>query len=268
MLETVLTTDGSSYQAWQADLLAFSHRSTGQQGELTRVVIASGSVPAFAGFTVQVAPHDAYPASYPPYNKPWGIAEWLRVAPTRQRAILLLDPDCVFLSTIDLPVIPGQPIAQPAPYLDPWCHSDLIRRHGLSPEGVQPIGIPLLVHQSDLSAVAPHWVARTNDILEDRRSHKQVGWVAEMWGYALAAASLDLHHAVVPLAHLCADDCLSRPLIHYCDRAASVDGSWGWDKRSYLPWTLPLPAPEATPLAAAAVVEIVSYYAMGQLRDS
>jgi hypothetical protein len=52
-VHTLFSVDGSLYQRWQADLLAYSHRKAGQPGPLTRLLSSDGPPTPFAGRTFQ-----------------------------------------------------------------------------------------------------------------------------------------------------------------------------------------------------------------------
>lgn len=259
MLETVLSVDGSPYLAWQAELLTATHAANGVPGTLTQLLAEPGA--------------SGHSRVYPPFNKPRSLAAWITGDGPSGDPILLLDPDCVFVSAPDgtmaggqpiAPLAARQPIAQPAPYLDPWEHRDLLARHGVAPESAQAIGTPAVIGRDELAALAPAWLARTCDILEDRWSRQRAGWVAEMWGYVIAAAQLGLHHVVAPLAHGVGDDRIDRPLIHYCDALVAHNGVVVWDKRGYVPWATPPTLGGAAPLAGATLLELLAEYAASQ----
>ena len=257
MLETVFVVDDGDYLCWQADLLAFTHASVAQPGGVTRLLVADVHEPPFDGQTVMVTPESHFSAAYLPYNKPHAVTAWLQAADAVPAEILLVDPDCAFVAQCSLPAVAGQPCAQPAPYLDPFEHAVLVRRHGLDPSAVQSIGIPIVIHRDDLRRLAPAWLARTRDILEDQVSRQDAGWLAEMWGYAFAAASIGLRHRVLPIAHRLGEDSIDRPLIHYCDRMVDGNGGVVWDKRSYAPWTPPPPDDGDVTLTDATLLDML-----------
>jgi hypothetical protein len=262
-METIFSADGSLYHAWQADLLESTHNSVGQSGKLIRLLSGDGDAPAFAGTTFQVSPASPHPITgdkYLPYNKPAAILAWMERGACKDETLLLIDPDFVFLAPFELPAVAGRPIAHPARYLDPWRHAELVRRHGHEPEDVQGIGVPILVHRDDLAALAPAWLARTEEIRANPASCSSAGWVAEMWAYALAAADLSLPHLVWPLAHVLSDDSIELPLLHYCDRIQVVGSPWTWDKRDHRHWSSVIEPPIEAPLATATFIEVLNDY--------
>ncbi|MET0397036.1 MAG: hypothetical protein ABW277_09460 [Longimicrobiaceae bacterium] len=257
MTHTVISVDGSRYLRWQADLLAFSHHRAGQPGPLTRLWSAREPPPAFAGCTFRAEPGSAPRAGaddYPPLNRPRALHAWLKAAPPAEEAVLILDPDCVFLAPLAEPASRGDPVAQPIGYLDPERHPELVRRHCRRPGAVQGMGIPVLIHRDDLAALLPPWLEKTEAIRGDARSRALAGWVAEMWGYALAAAEAGMRHTLRETARFSTEDRADLPIVHYCYACADPSGRWRWDKRSHLPWACVAEPPAGTPRAAVALI--------------
>jgi hypothetical protein len=123
---------------------------------------------------------------------------------------------------------------------------------------VSGFGIPIVIHRDDLTALAAPWLAKTEEIRDDARSRTVVGWVAEMWGYAFAAAELGLRHELRELARFPTEDRVDLPLIHYCYASAAAGTRWTWDKRHYRPWRRVADPPRTAPGAAAALVAMVN----------
>jgi hypothetical protein len=213
----------------------------------------------FAGETFAVRPH---PGShdYPGFNRLSALVAWLAASPPREEVILHLDPDCVFLAPVRLMVTRGCPVSQYVWYLDAVEHqSDLIRRHCRQPALVQPVGIPTVIHRDDLAQLAPHWLAKTEQLRADPEAVATWGWVCETWAYCLAAAELGLRHDVrSDLAHFPDEETVSKPFIHYCYTAKARDGSWRWDKREYRPWDIIPTPPASTPAASRALVAAIN----------
>jgi hypothetical protein len=260
-VHSVFSVDGSHYLRWQAELLAYSHRSAGQPGPLTRLWSGDGRPTSFMGSTFRAAPYSPHPVSrddYAPYNKPSALLAWLRNAPPVDDTVLLLDPDCAFVAPLAIDASRDEPLAQPLSYMQADALAAVAARHCRRRALVRGVGIPIVIHRDDLSALAAPWLEKTEAIRDDRRSRRLVGWVAEMWGYAFAAAELGLRHRLRALARFPTEDCADLPLIHYCYASATPDGRWSWDKRSYRPWQRVDDAPPSTPRAAAALVAIVN----------
>jgi hypothetical protein len=260
-IHTIFSVDHSAYQQWQADLLCYSHGRTGQQGPLTRLWSGAGRPSAFGGSTFRTPPYSPHPSSYDdyaPYNKPSAVMEWLRRAPPLEDTLLLLDPDCVFVAPVAIEARRGEPVAQPMSYMSLDAFRAVIARHCNRPARVSGVGIPIVIHRDDLSALAAAWLQKTEAIRDDPASREVVGWVADMWGYAFAAAELGLRHRLLPLARFPGEDRADRPLIHYCYTAADSEGRWSWDKRSYRPWRRVVEPPPSAPGVAAALVAMVN----------
>jgi hypothetical protein len=260
---TVFSTDDSLYQAWQADLLAYSHRKAGQPGPLTRLCSGSTAPSAFGAHIFQTRSYSPHPATgddYPPYNRVGALTEWLERSPPEEETLLILDPDCVFLTAFNEPVHRGRPVAQWIGYMDTALpqHTQLLERHGYNPESVQTMGIPLLIHRDDLRAVLPLWMEKTESIRNDPVSRELARWIAEMWGYVFAAAQLGLRHELRDLAQWPMDDCVDLPFIHYCFPSHSPDGQWEWDKRGYKPWERVPDPPSGVPRAAVALISLLN----------
>jgi hypothetical protein len=170
-IHTVFSVDGSLYQRWQADLLAYSHRKVRQPGPLTRLWSSEGWPPVFQGQTFKTKPYSPHPVTgdyYPPYNKVMAIRDWLcETPPARDELVLLLDPDCVFLSSLNIPVKDAHPLAQHVSYLDANSNAELVGRHCGKPYAVQAIGMPILIHRDDLRGLALRWLEKTEAIRSD-----------------------------------------------------------------------------------------------------
>src|SRR5437764_9650099 len=83
-IHTVFSIDGSLYQRWQADLLAYSHRKVNQPGPLTRLYSAWRIPPPFDGQTHHTVPYCPHPMTrdhYPPYNRILSLAHWIKHSP-------------------------------------------------------------------------------------------------------------------------------------------------------------------------------------------
>ena len=73
-----------------------------------------------------------------------------------------------------------------------------------------PVGpSPVIIHVSQLRQVVKPWYEFTQKICADREAVQALGWVREMWGYAIATASLGIKHRVLdsfqvgPSMHAC-----------------------------------------------------------------
>ena len=263
-VHTVFSIDDSSYLRWQAELLAYSHRTVAQPGPLTCVLSGdAGPRPVLERifYTRAWSPHPQTGDEYPAYNKPGALMTWMREAPPEEATILVLDPDTIFLRPLASTVERGRPIAHPYSYLDPTYNEEneaFVRKHCRQPELVQSVGIPILIHRDDLAALAPGWWAKTEAIRNDPHSRALVGWTAEMWGYAFAAAELGLRHELRVLAQVPFEERVDLPILHYCYASESADKRWQWNKWDYRPWERVADPPPGVPAASVALVQLLN----------
>lgn len=200
MITTVVSVDGGPYTAWQARLLEESWHSVGMPGDLQIVTAVHPAVEAMA---------------YSPLNKPYAMT---RLGDTHE-SVLILDPDCIFLSRVDWPSVRGRPQAHRYTYMVEAAES-------------AQAGIPILIHRSDLDRVAPLWLSEALV----RRLHHPSEWIAEMYAYSRAAVRAGLHHDLsLWCAHPPSLDGPQYPISHLC---YEVDG---WTKGLYRPWADPFP---------------------------
>lgn len=124
-LHFVFTTSCEPYQDWQSEALAQSFARVGQRGALTRIVsgCSDDAVKELLRRTQKSSPHlrihvtrdfrslpifkevsddvekASTPDDYAPYNKPFGLRDWLESAnpPVREELVVVLDPDFLFI---------------------------------------------------------------------------------------------------------------------------------------------------------------------------
>ncbi|KAE9075420.1 hypothetical protein PF010_g24308 [Phytophthora fragariae] len=124
-LHFVFTTSCEPYQDWQSEALAQSFARVGQRGALTRIVsgCSDDAVKELLRRTHKSSPHlrvhvtrdfrslpsfkevsddvekASTPDDYEPYNKPFGLRDWLESAnpPVREELVVVLDPDFLFI---------------------------------------------------------------------------------------------------------------------------------------------------------------------------
>jgi peptidyl serine alpha-galactosyltransferase len=265
-VHTVFSVDGSLYQRWQADLLAYSHRKVGQPGPLTRLFSADGPPTPFEGQTFHTRPYCPHPVTgdyYPPYNRIMALRAWLREAPPAEEVILLIEPDCVFLDSLTGELVSRRyPVSHPIGYMDPLPNAQLLQKHCSRPELVEAAGIPtLLIHRDDLIELVPLWIEKTENMRNDPKSLELIGgggWIADMWGYTCAAAEMGIRHKLRPLARLQGEDQADLPIVHYCYASSCVDHDWHWDKRYYRPWERVPDPPSEVPSVDKALIGLLN----------
>ena len=283
-MHTVFSIGNNKYQRWQARLLAYSHRRARQPGRLTCLVSGLDNPEPVINadfFTANYFPHPVTGDRYAAYNKPAALMAWLQEAPPEEETILLVDPDCIFLDVLEGRAERGRPAAQPIFYMNlrerpasapppagrepilerDWSLVDtLLTTYCERPERVQGVGIPTLIHRDDLAALAPLWLAKTEMIRADLTLRDDIGWIAEMWAYCMAAADLGLEHDERNLACFVTEERDDLPLIHYCFDLGDGDGGWTWGKRSYEPWTRVPDPPADVPRSGRALIDVLNAF--------
>jgi hypothetical protein len=111
----VFSSTCSPYQNWQSQVLISSFTRVGQRGKLTRIVSGCDDeemkeVLAWGKSNPNVYLHftkdfrdrpleSMQPDNYPPYNKAFGLRDWIQNSnpPVKENIVVLLDPDFIFL---------------------------------------------------------------------------------------------------------------------------------------------------------------------------
>ena len=273
-------------------------------GGFTRV-LHSGSaddlvseIPTFIAHPLAGARGDA---GYVVLNRPWAIVQWLEAAPPRERFVLMAEPDHLWRKPLPNPTPrAGTPAAFPFFYIEPSKAEHVPLTETLTGpltraevESVPPIGnAPTIVATSDLTRLAPLWMAVSHAVFDDPPARAAWGWVLEMYGFAIAtflaatgrpcvvcggggrAVHVPSLAPVTLIPRLMAqppwdEDAAGTYLLHYTysvDYALNgtathgVEGEWRFDKRSYAarppPRGLP-PPPPAVAAAAPSALELI-----------
>jgi hypothetical protein len=245
---------------WQAEFLHYTFVQTGMDAELTALVAGTGEPEiAFPCNTLRVANYkDSAPnGSLLVLNKPGGIAEWAALGGPRDETVLIVDPDSMFVrSVVDPgPVGPGEAYSEEHDYMnvdipgnrtviDRHCREELRAK-------VQPVGIYICINRGCLADLAVRWLEKSIEIAADpvcREALSGTGWLSDMWGYAIAAAELGIHHSLRGFSQMTGSNSLVNPIIHYCfPLMESCDDVWEsdtqkpvlWSKWTYSPWQEP-----------------------------
>ena len=233
-LRLVVSIEAGTGTEWEASLLCYSRLRFGEPAPLT--VICAGGAPRepMPGASVLVTPTYRHldGGTYPPYNKPCGLADWFRLDPPAEDRILLLDPDCVLLG--QLPAAPDHPRGDHFADMEANLSETWVRNLCRNPGLLQAVGVPTWLPAPMLAAIVPRWIEQTKALRRSGALHQ--AWTAELVGYQLAAADLGITHEVV--VHSCGPT-----LVHYFP---SHCGFW-WRKSLYRPWTDPLPVQSDNP---------------------
>jgi hypothetical protein len=142
--------------------------------------------------------------------------------------------------------------------MNPAQHAELVERLCSNPELVDDVGVPILIHKDDQATVAPLWLKKPEQIRHDSLSRNLVGWVAEMWGYTMAAGELGLRHTKRELQRVQMEDRADLPIVHYAYSSSDVGKRWTWDKRTYRPWERVADPPAETPLASRVLIDLLN----------
>jgi len=245
MIHAVASIERGTYNVWQAELLAYSWRRAGINDPLT-FLCAGGEVDIEGAESVAVRNHsygeDNLPPNagyYPPWNKPFGLLEWLQSTNPASESVLILDPDMVAVEQIgQIRAVRGRPLAEgPWWWMGPSLTDPAIRARSRNPDLVASVGVPMLIHADDLREVIPGWLRKIHELRVDAAAGRPGvpadPWVAEMTGYVLAAADLGLEHRLHRFT--------CRPLIHYFGAPPSAFclSPYPWSKYDYQPWSEP-----------------------------
>jgi len=237
-LHIIFNSENNEYMMWQSELLLYSFQKIEHHGKLTNLLTKLTKLkPDYNGNILEISPHPLR-NEYCPYNKPFSIIQWLKT-PIKESQILIIDPDFVFVRPFQYKVKEGFPIAQGWDYIMPQSPQGILvlERHVKKNKHLaQNVGIPCLMHINDLRKIADRWLQATIDIKNDEIVNKEVGWVAEMWGFMVAAAEAGLKFQVKNLQVFGANwekrdkEYLDHSFVHYCH------SSGDWNKRYYKPW--------------------------------
>jgi hypothetical protein len=255
MIYTVFSTSNSAYQNWQAELLEYSWKRVGQEGELIRLVATDdpNGLPAHKhARTVITQPWTFHPNTgdfYPIYNKPASLFEWLN----RERpygTVLLIDPDCAFRAPVNREVEQGNPASQiwvrfwqgeAATPFELGSRFDSLSRYCANTEPrAQGVMIPTLIHTRDLRRIAGRWLELCGIVRQEVRDDQgKPMWESDMIAYIVAAAEYGLVHQCGDYG-ICTSwsekDVIDAPIIHYCHPIYSAAGEQLFAKGTYEPW--------------------------------
>jgi hypothetical protein len=259
-MQVIFSCENSPYMGWQAEFLHYTYLQTGMDAELTALVAATDEPRiAFSCKTVRVANYkDTAPnGSLLTLNKPGGIAEWAAQDGPPEETVLIVDPDSMFVR----PVVDPGPLAAGEAYSEEHDYMNVdipgnrtvIDRHCMEKRRaqVQPVGIYICINRASLAELARRWLQKTLEIAADlvcRKALGDTGWLSDMWGYAIAAAELGIHHQLRRFSQVTGSNSIDNPITHYCfPLMKNRDDVWEsntekpilWSKWTYTPWEDP-----------------------------
>ena len=95
------------------------------------------------------------------------------------------------------------------------------------------------------------WLQKSIEIAADpvcREALSGTGWLSDMWGYAIAAAELGIHHHLMDFSQVTGSNSVEKPITHYCfPLMENRNDYWTrdtekpilWSKWTYQPWENP-----------------------------
>ncbi|KOO22719.1 hypothetical protein Ctob_008304 [Chrysochromulina tobinii] len=138
-------------------------------------------------------------------NRPYSVVQFLQTAYWREKVteeyVYIAETDHILTQPLPNRAKPGSPMAYIFNYMGPNpAHANIIKK--MWPEGgsegykrVQSIGpSPVVVHKNDLESIAREWKDLSEKLKVNPEADSKLGWVIEMWGYAIAAAKIGLRH--------------------------------------------------------------------------
>ena len=218
----VLTATGQVYQQWQCRIMYFHWKKQRDNDP-------AGACTELTGFTRLVASMNGNPdgiqdevpsvfvkeyggrelsqfRGYRVINRPHSILQFLETAAYKaiqEDFIYIAETDHIMMHPLPNKAELGSPMAYIFNYMGPNpAHRNIINR--VWPEGgsngyqhVQSIGpSPVVIHKRDLEQIAKPWNQIAISLKTNQEADNALGWVIEMWGYAIAAAKIGLKHQV------------------------------------------------------------------------
>jgi len=219
---TVLTATGSVYQQWQARIMYHHWKKASAAGgkctdmaAFTRLCATAGGRPdGLEGeiptlFTVELSAQVlASHFHFGVLNRPNSVKQLMEsttlLAEIRKTSdyVLILETDHVIMRPIPNLATPEKPAAFVFGYMFPQPSQQwVVEKYwpGGSYKSVQPVGpSPLLIHLDQLRRVYQKWLDFSLGLRSNSEAERVIqGWVQEMWGYSIAAASEGIVHRLV-----------------------------------------------------------------------
>eukprot|EP00315_Gephyrocapsa_oceanica_P048465 CAMPEP_0185536676 /NCGR_PEP_ID=MMETSP1366-20130426/110064_1 /TAXON_ID=38817 /ORGANISM="Gephyrocapsa oceanica, Strain RCC1303" /LENGTH=851 /DNA_ID=CAMNT_0028148397 /DNA_START=62 /DNA_END=2617 /DNA_ORIENTATION=- len=231
---TLLTASSGPYQLWQSRVMRHhwqlqrARDPCGEMGGFTRLLTGVKDRPdAFSNEMPTVVVNERR-GGYPVINRPSSIVQFVEgghLDKIAEEYIFIAETDHVMLRPMPNLASETVPAAFHFGYMLASGQAGVVDRISPGLGGkTDPVGpSPLLIHKEQLRRIARPWLQFTEKIMADHHAVQALGWVREMWGYAIAAASLGVKHLVL-------------------DALQFEGGSIGNHNRQ-LAWPLPTPTP-------------------------
>mmetsp|Transcript_7473 Transcript_7473/g.18044 ORF Transcript_7473/g.18044 Transcript_7473/m.18044 type:complete len:904 (+) Transcript_7473:124-2835(+) len=228
-VHVVFLADCTRYSDWQSVGMAWSYKTSGQPGSLSKVMCCSEQDRAayppdlLQDVETWVAPnyannphnHDRYVA----YNKPEAVVDWLEHQTPEEEYVVVLDSDMTLRHPFlveDLHPSPGRAIGARYTYMI-GVNNELAERHvkdipprndtlaGPYGRRADQVGGFFFIHRDDLKRLSKPWLQITEEVRFDEEAWRLTGdvysthrgdkpWISEMYGYAFGAAKSNVWH--------------------------------------------------------------------------
>lgn len=217
---TLLTAQSSIYQQWQSRIMYYHWKkqraAAGACSEMegfTRLCATEGGKPDGleeeipSVFVEQLSDEVlAKHFHFGVLNRPNSITQLLAspalLSQISSEFVFIVETDHVFMQPIPNLATRDTPAAFVFGYMHAHGgQNEIIQKYwpeGKS-SGLDPVGpSPLLIHLDQLRALTPRWLNFSYGLRSsDEAERVMQGWVQEMWGYSIAAASLGIKHKLV-----------------------------------------------------------------------
>ncbi|KAI8554682.1 hypothetical protein RHMOL_Rhmol05G0117500 [Rhododendron molle] len=213
-IHTVFSTECTPYFDWQTVGLIHSFHTSGQPGNITRLLSCTdeelknykGRDLAPTHYVPSMSLHPLTGDWYPAINKPAAVLHWLNHVNVDAEFIVILDADMIMRGPItpwEFNAALGRPVSTPYDYLI-GCHNELAKLHTRNPEACDKVGGVIIMHIDDLRKFALLWLHKTEEVRADTAHYAknitgdiyESGWISEMYGYSFGAAELNLRHII------------------------------------------------------------------------
>lgn len=213
-IHTLFSTECTPYFDWQTVGLVHSFHTSGQPGNITRLLSCTdedlkkykGRDLAPTHYVPSMSRHPLTGDWYPAINKPAAVQHWVNHVDTDAEYIVILDADMILRG----PITPweygaerGRPVSTPYDYLI-GCDNELAKIHTRNPDACDKVGGVIIMHIEDLRKFALLWLHKTEEVRADKAHYGtnftgdiySSGWISEMYGYSFGAAELNLRHII------------------------------------------------------------------------
>lgn len=252
---TLVSSEDIDYMNWQIELSYRSWLDVNQSGDFINILAdekydkytfeESNQIKTFRHPSKRIINKDLYP----PYNKPFGLKYFLdNIESYPERKIIWIDPDCLFVNNFNEEVSRKENFGQDIDYMRLELNSfsvrckeyykSKIRKKRNIEEFYQPIGIPIIIKESDFRKIVDRWIELVL-ILRTNQDNNPLfrNWVAEMWALNFSLAEYEIKFNTYDIVSHPPWNCKNPnyKLIHYCYDIKNGEDVI-FDKKTYKPW--------------------------------